>query len=247
MVCTEPLPNERVPRMVARLWSCNAPATISEAEAEPPLISTITGLPLTRSPARALKRCVSSALRPRVETISPRSRNASDTEIAWSSRPPGLLRRSTTKPLSLSAGIWLLQIGDRLLQVLGGLLVELGDADIADIVLLPRTHGPHADDVAGDRDFDRLVLALAHDGELDLGVHRAAHLLDRLVQGEALHLLVVELGDDVVGHDAGLGGGRVVDRRDDLDQAVFHGDFDAEPAELAAGLHLHVAEAFGSM
>ena len=44
---------------------------------------------------------------------------------------------------------------------------------------------------------------------------------------------------------AGLGGGRVVDRRHDLDQAVFHRDFDAEPAELAAGLHLHVAEALG--
>ena len=79
--------------------------------------------------------------------------------------------------------------------------------------------------------------------ELDLGVDRAAHLLDRLVEGQALHRLAVEMGDDVVGHDAGLGGGRVVDRRDDLDQAVFHRDLDAEAAELAAGLHLHVAEA----
>ena len=43
--------------------------------------------------------------------------------------------------------------------------------------------------------------------------------------------------------DAGLGGGRFVDRRHHLDEAVFHGDLDAEPAELAAGLHLHVAEA----
>src|SRR5271170_3335432 len=59
-----------------------APATISEADAEPPLINTMTGLPFVRSPGRALKRCVSSALRPRVETISPLSRNASETEIA---------------------------------------------------------------------------------------------------------------------------------------------------------------------
>jgi len=29
MVCTEPLPNERVPTSVARLWSWSAPATIS--------------------------------------------------------------------------------------------------------------------------------------------------------------------------------------------------------------------------
>ena len=81
--------------------------------------------------------------------------------------------------------------------------------------------------------------------ELDLGVDRAAHLLDRLVEGQALHRLAVEMGDDVVGHDAGLGGGRVVDRRHHLDQPVFHGDLDAEAAELAAGLHLHVAEALG--
>jgi hypothetical protein len=38
IVCTEPLPNERVPMTAARLWSCSAPATISEAEAEPPLL-----------------------------------------------------------------------------------------------------------------------------------------------------------------------------------------------------------------
>ena len=42
-VCTEPLPNERVPKSTARLWSCRAPATISEAEAEPPLINTTSG------------------------------------------------------------------------------------------------------------------------------------------------------------------------------------------------------------
>ena len=29
--------------MMARLWSCSAPATISEAEAEPPFTSTIMG------------------------------------------------------------------------------------------------------------------------------------------------------------------------------------------------------------
>ena len=86
---------------VARLWSCSAPATISDADAEPPLISRMSGLPLVGSPGRALKRCVSSELRPWVETISPFSRKASDTEIAWSSRPPGLLRRSMGEALDL--------------------------------------------------------------------------------------------------------------------------------------------------
>ena len=50
MVCTEPLPNDRVPMTVARLRSCNAPATISDADADPPLIKTISGLPLVRWP-----------------------------------------------------------------------------------------------------------------------------------------------------------------------------------------------------
>ena len=72
----------RVPMMIARLWSCSAPATISEAEAEPPLIRTTTGRPRARSPGVALSRRVSSGLRPRVETISPRSRKASETAIA---------------------------------------------------------------------------------------------------------------------------------------------------------------------
>lgn len=43
------------------------------------------------------------------------------------------------------------------------------------------------------------------------------------------------------GQHAGLIGGRVVDGGHDLHQAVFHGDLDAQPAELAARLHLHVA------
>src|SRR5262245_3943519 len=138
------------------------------------------------------------------------------------------------------------EVGDRLLQVCGGLLTELGDADKADVVPFEaRAHRAHLDARAGDGDLDGLVLALAHDLEFDLRVLRAAHLLDRLIEGEPLHRLVVEMRDDVVGHDAGLGRRRLVDRGDDLDQAVLHGDLDAEAAELAPGLHLHVAEALG--
>ena len=106
-------------------------------------------------------------------------------------------------------------------------------------------HRADADVVAHQRDFDRIVLALADDLEPDLGVDRPAHLLDRLIEGETLHGFVVEIGDDVVGHDAGLRRRGVVDRRDHLDQAVFHRDLDAEPAELTAGLHLHVAKTLG--
>src|SRR5260221_78384 len=130
MVCTEALPNEREPTMVARLWSCHAPATISEAEAEPPLISTMSGLALVISLPRARKRCVASALRPRVDTISPRSKNDSDTVIAWSSKPPRLLRRSMMKPLSLSPAKAAGGLQSHVLKALGihiaGLRIEPG-------------------------------------------------------------------------------------------------------------------------
>ena len=137
-------------------------------------------------------------------------------------------------------------VGDFPLQPFGGLLVEGGDADVADIVAFgARTDRADADVVADQRDVDRIVLALANDLEPDLGIDRAAHLFDGLIEGEALHGFVVEIGDDVVGHDTGLRRRRIVDRRHHLDQPVFHRDFDAEAAEFTAGLHLHVAEALG--
>ena len=58
-----------------------------------------------------------------------------------------------------------------------------------------------------------------------------------------MNLLIVDVGDHVARQDAGLGRGRIVDRRDHLDEAVFHRDLDAEPAELAMGGLLHVAPA----
>ena len=76
-------------------------------------------------------------------------------------------------------------------------------------------------------------------------LHRAAHLLDRLIEAEPLDQFAVELRDHVVGQYAGLGGGGVVDRGHDLDLAVLHGDFHAEAPELALRLHLHVAEIVG--
>jgi hypothetical protein len=79
------------------------------------------------------------------------------------------------------------EVGDRFLEALGGLLVEGGDADKADgVAFEARTHRAHLDARAGDGNLDRLVLALAHDLEFDLGVLRAAHLFDRLIEGEPL-------------------------------------------------------------
>jgi hypothetical protein len=77
-----------------------APATISAAEAEPPFTSTTMGAPLSSSPGVALISNFDSAVRPLALTITPESRNASATATAASSTPPGLLRRSSTSPLS---------------------------------------------------------------------------------------------------------------------------------------------------
>jgi hypothetical protein len=104
-------------------------------------------------------------------------------------------------------------------------------------------HRAHADDVAGDGDVDRLVGALAHDAQSDLGVDPPAHLFDGLIECHAVHRLVVDMRDHVIGADAGLRRRGIVDRRYDLDEPILHRDLDTEAAELAARLHLHVAEA----
>ncbi len=49
---------------------------------------------------------------------------------------------------------------------------------------------------------------------------------------------VVDLDDQVTGLDAGAKRGRVLDRRNDLDDAVFDADLDAQAAELALGRDL---------
>ena len=125
------------------------------------------------------------------------------------------------------------------------LLVEGGDLDVDQVAFGAGLDGVDADHVAHDLDVEWLVLALAHDGERDRRVDRPAHLLHRLLERQAHDLLVVEVGDEVVGLQAGLGGRRVVDGRDHLDHAVLHRHLDAEPAELATGLNLHVAEVLG--
>ena len=51
--------------------------------------------------------------------------------------------------------------------------------------------------------------------------------------------------DGVARAHAGLAGGRIVGGRHDLDQAVRHVDLDAEPAERAALLRLHIGIGFG--
>ena len=122
------------------------------------------------------------------------------------------------------------------------LLVEGRHLDIADVVFAARLDRVDADDVADDLDLERVLDALAHDRQRDRGVDGTAHLLDRLLQCQAVDRLVIQMRDEVVGLDAGAGRRGVVDRRDDLDDAALHRHLDAKAAEFAAGLHLHVLE-----
>ena len=98
---TDPLPYEFSPKIIALLWSFNAPAKISEADAEPLFIKTTIGLPFISSPFLAKNFLVSEILRPFVDTISPSSKKKSVIFIAWVSKPPGLFLRSKTYPIIL--------------------------------------------------------------------------------------------------------------------------------------------------
>ena len=70
----------------------------------------------------------------------------------------------------------------------------------------------------------------------------AAHLLDRLVEREAVEELAVDVGDVVAGLDPGAVGRRVLGRGDHLDRAILGRDGQAEPAVIAVGGGLQLGE-----
>ena len=127
IVCTEPLPKECVPNEMGRLSSCSAPATISEAEAEPPLIRTMTGRPLVMSPGQRIEvRGVirlATAGRDDFALVeeSVRTRNRLIQQAAW------VITQIEDEPFELVRAELAGQITDRLFQAFGGLLGELRD------------------------------------------------------------------------------------------------------------------------
>ena len=108
-----------------------------------------------------------------------------------------------------------------------------------------RAHRLDVDEVANDGEILDVLLGAADDLELHRRIDRAAHLLDRLIERQPLRGRIVDRRDDVAREHARLGGRRIVDRRHDLEEAVFLRHFDAKAAELALRLDLHVAERFG--
>ena len=100
-------------------------------------------------------------------------------------------------------------------------------------------------DGAGQHHVEGLLLTLTQNGQRHLGAGRTFHLVDGIVQRHAYDRLAVDAGDAVARLDAGAAGGRAVNGRHHLDQAVFQRDLDADAAELALGGDLHVAIGLG--
>ena len=97
---TEPFPKVFSPTKIALLWSCKAPLTISEAEAEPSFTRTTKGKSVFVPNLLASNFSSSVTSLPFCETITPFFTNRSTTPIAWFKRPPGLFLKSRTIPFT---------------------------------------------------------------------------------------------------------------------------------------------------
>src|SRR5690606_5758759 len=119
-----------------------------------------------------------------------------------------------------------------LLEVGVGLLLELGDPDVAvavaEVLVLDTLN---ADVLAGEREVEQVGDALPLDGDPHLAAAWTAHLLDGVHQRHVLGELLLDLDDLVARLDARPEGRGVLDRRDDRQDASAVRDLDPETAE----------------
>jgi hypothetical protein len=127
--------------------SCNAAATISEADAELPLTRTASGRPAARSSCLASKNWWLSGDRDRLVQQS-----------------AGIVAQVEYEALQLLA-LFALGLKDLLAQGLGRILVEPGDAQVADVAFGPVTHGLGHDVGAGQVEFQGLRHGLPRHGQ----------------------------------------------------------------------------------
>src|SRR3569833_784963 len=131
------------------------------------------------------------------------------------------------------------EVADGLQEIFRRVRLELGDAQITvALVEGAALDALHLDHRAGQGELERLLLSFTDDREDDVGARLAAHESNRVLQREALHWRAVQADDEIAGAQPRLLRGRIVDGRHHLHEAVFHGDFDAETAELAGGADL---------
>ena len=197
------------------------------------------------SPFCALKRVTLSERLPRVDTISPPLQERIRDRDRLIEQPAGIVAQIEHRTEHLIAALFP-QIAQNSIEIVGRVLGERRDSRENDVLVQHlRAHRTDLDDRARDGEPEGLLHPAAADSESDLGVGGAPHLVDRLLEGEPEHRLVVEMGHQVARLDAGALRGRVVDRRDHLDEAVLHRHFDAEAAELAPRLNLNFFVALG--
>ncbi len=78
-------------------------------------------------------------------------------------------------------------------------VIEFGDADIADIAIERRTHDLNMHDFARHGDLERLGLLGADDRQRDLGARIASHFGNSLIERHPFERLAIDLGDVVTG------------------------------------------------
>src|ERR1700722_3310423 len=152
---------------------------------------------------------------------------------------PGIVAQVEDIAFELVGRDLAVQLLHRTLQAVPGLLGELSDTDVADVAILDmRADRLDVDEIADNGEILDVLLGAADDLELHRRIDRAAHFLDRLIEGQPLCGGVVYGCYDVAREHARLGGWRIINRGYDLEKPVFLRHLDAKAAELALRLDL---------
>ena len=191
--------------MTARFRFLSAPATIPRPRRSPRSPAPRWGRrrrPRPRAPASPRAACRTG---PRWRRWCPWTRKVSETWMACSSRPPGLPRMSSTRPLRPPlASACLRMLGERRLEVAGGVALEVLQPHVADVAARAACDCTDSMEMIARVSVIglRLVPALALHGDGDLRVHRAAQLGHGLVEVHVDRGLLADLLDLVVLLDA---------------------------------------------
>ena len=118
---------------VARLWSCRAAATISDAEAEPALISTTIGKPAHQVAALCPERPVAADLAAADADDDAAVEKLVGDRQRLVEQAARIVAQVDDQPLQLCR-LFCAHVFDGVLDALGHLLVEADDAQVADVV-----------------------------------------------------------------------------------------------------------------
>ena len=92
--------------------------------------------------------------------------------------------------------------------------------------------------------IERLVHTLTRYGQGNLTAWLTTHLLNRVVQGIALHRHTVQPNNEIAALNTGPVGRRPINRRDDTNHPVFQGHFNPETPEFTPRININLVERF---